>query len=569
MLAFLGGFSSATSMVIVEAIALATMVSNHIVIPTWLRLRRSGAISEDVRSLVLHARRLSIGLVLALGYGYYRISGGSGALAEIGLISFVGVAQFLPAMMGGIFWRGATRTGALLGLLTGFTLWAYCLFLPSFGDALLPAAVLEQGLWGLSWLRPRALFGTEGMDPLVHALFWSLLLNAAIFCIASMLSFPGAVERLQSAAFVNVFDGPVGPERWTRAAAEPEALLEMSQRIMGEEEAQSLFERAARAQGKSDSLLPDPTPAFLAALEQNLAGLIGAATAHAVISKLVGLETVTVEDLMVVARESAQLMEHSAQLEEQRGELSRTATALREANEKLTALSVQKDDFLTQISHELRTPMTSIRAFSEILAEGDLPPGVVARQGGIIRDEAVRLTRLLDDLLDLSVLESGRVQLSLSLASLEEMINRAILATGNIKPEREVEFLRDPLTEMVWLQTDADRLTQVLINLISNARKYCDASLPRIRISVKIRAGRVRIDIADNGKGIPKAGRNVMFEKFWRLPGETRASGAGLGLAICREIVTNLHGTIDYIPGQGGAAFRIILPLRLTPPGQS
>ncbi len=565
MLAFLGGFSSATSMVIVEAIALATMVSNHIVIPTWLRLRRSGAISEDVRSLVLNARRLSIALVLALGLGYYRVSGGSGALAEIGLISFAGVAQFLPAMIGGIFWRGATRTGALLGLVTGFALWAYCLFLPSFGDAILPASVLAEGLWSLPWLRPEAMFGTEVMDPLVHALFWSLLANTTVFCIASILSFPGPVERLQSAAFVNVFDGPVGPQRWARGAAEPEALLEMTQRIMGEDEAQSLFERAARAQGKSETMLPDPTPAFLAALEENLAGSIGAATAHAMISKLVGLDTVTVEDLMVVARESAQLMEHSAQLEEQREELARSTTALREANEKLTALSVQKDAFLSQISHELRTPMTSIRAFSEILTEGDLPAGVVARSGGIIRDEAVRLTRLLDDLLDLSVLESGKVQLSVSLVSVRDMIERAIMATEKMKPERDIEFMRDTIAEAVWLRTDADRLTQVFINLIANARKYCDSSHPRIRVAVRVRGGRVRVDVSDNGKGIPKALQSMVFEKFWRLPGEARASGAGLGLAICREIVTNLGGTIDYLPGQGGAAFRVVLPLRIEP----
>ncbi|VDC32003.1 ATP-binding protein [Pseudogemmobacter humi] len=564
MLAFLGGFSSATSMVIVEAIALATMVSNHIVIPTWLRLRRSGAISEDVRSLVLNARRLSIGIVLALGYGYYRVSGGSGALAAIGLISFVGVAQFLPAMMGGIFWRGATRTGALLGLITGFAAWAYCLFLPSFGaGAFIPAHVMEQGPWGISWLRPEALFGTDMSDPLVHALFWSLLLNSAVFCIGSILSFPGPVERLQSAAFVNVFEGPVGPQRWAQGAAEPEALLVMTQRIMGEEDAQILFETAARAQGKSESMLPDPTPAFLASLEEKLAGSIGAATAHAMISKLVGRDTVTVEDLMVVARESAQLMEHSAQLEEQREELARTATALREANDKLTTLSVQKDAFLSQVSHELRTPMTSIRAFSEILAEGDLPPATVARSGGIIRDEAVRLTRLLDDLLDLSVLESGKVQLSVSLVSVRDMIERAILATEKIKPGRDIAFIRDTTAETIWMRTDADRLTQVFINLIANARKYCDSSHPAIRIAVRVRGGRVRIDVADNGKGIPKASQPVVFEKFWRLPGEARASGAGLGLAICREIVTNLGGTIDYLPGQGGAAFRVALPLRI------
>ncbi len=109
MLSFLGGFSSATSMVIVAAIALSTMVSNHIVMPIWLSARSGGAsMSGDVRHVVLLSRRVSIGGVLALGYFYYRLSGGGAALAAIGLISFAGVAQILPALLGGMFWRGAT-----------------------------------------------------------------------------------------------------------------------------------------------------------------------------------------------------------------------------------------------------------------------------------------------------------------------------------------------------------------------------------------------------------------------------------------------------------------------------
>ncbi len=134
MLAFLGGFSSATSMVIVAAIALSTMISNHIVTPIWLRARGQGAtISGDVRSVVLTSRRISIIGILTLGYLYYRSSGGGAALASIGLISFAGVAQILPVMLGGIFWQGATKIGALAGLICGLVVWSYTMFLPSFG----------------------------------------------------------------------------------------------------------------------------------------------------------------------------------------------------------------------------------------------------------------------------------------------------------------------------------------------------------------------------------------------------------------------------------------------------
>ena len=567
MLAFLGGFSSATSMVIVETIALATMISNNVVMPLWLRLRPEAAMSGDLRSGVLLTRRLAIAGVLALGFLYYRFSGGSAALASIGLIAFAGMAQFLPALLGGIFWRGGTKVGALWGLLTGFAVWAYTLFLPSFGEgAAIAARVFSDGLWGLGWLRPHALFGTEGMDPLVHSVFWSLALNTMVFTLGSVLTFPDPVERIQGVAFVNAFDREAQAERlgWSHGQAEPEALLALAQRILGEE-ALTFFEAQARGQGK-EGFLPDLTPDFLAEAERKLAGSVGAATAHAMISQLFGRATVTVEDLMAVANETAQIMEYSARLEAKQEELTRTARQLREVNEKLTQLSVQKDAFLSQISHELRTPMTSIRSFSEILTEGDVPPGMVVDSGRIIHSEAVRLTRLLDDLLDLSVLENGTVQLNLELAHLGRMLDRAVQAASQTRPERRFEIVRNPMAEEVYLLTDPDRLVQVFINLISNARKYCDAEPAVLRLAVRQKGGRVTVDFIDNGKGIAKESQALIFEKFARLTDQTRAGGAGLGLAIVREIMTNLGGSITYLPGQRGAAFRVMLPLRLEKP---
>ncbi len=563
MLAFLGGFSSATSMVIIEAIALSTMVSNHIVMPLWLRLRPQTAVSGDLRLIVLLARRVSIAGVLALGYGYFRLSGGAGALAAIGLISFAGVAQVLPAMLGGIFWRGATRVGAAAGLSIGFATWAYSMYLPSFGpDAVISAQVFAEGPFGMGWLRPQALFGVAGIDPLLHAVFWSMVLNTGAFIAGSLLTFPGPEERLQGAAFVNVFEADnAGPRPWARGQAEPEALLVMTQRILGDA-ALGLFATEAKAQGK-EGYLPDASPEFVERLERRLAGSVGAATAHAMISELVGRDRISVEDLMAVANETAQIMEYSGRLEAQQTQLSRTAGALREANEKLTQVSVQKDAFLSQISHELRTPMTSIRAFSELLMEGDAPPQTVAAQAGIINAEAIRLTRLLDDLLDLSVLENGSVQLDVGLASLRKMIDRALVAAGNVRPERSFVIDRDPLAEDVFLRTDADRLVQVFINLISNARKYCDAAAPRLKIAVRQKGGRVTVDFIDNGTALPKASRALIFEKFARLSDPSRAGGAGLGLAISREVMANLGGNIGYLPGQGGPAFRVTLPLHL------
>ncbi len=567
LLSFLGGFSAATSMVIVASLALATMVSNHIVVPLWLRVRAARNLdSGDMRLLVLSVRRLSISLVLVLGYLYYVVTGGSEALAAIGLIAFVGVAQMLPALLGALFWRGASRTGAALGLVTGMVLWFYTLFLPSFGPGVfLSAQVMEAGPFGLAWLRPYSLFGLTTLDPLLHALFWSLLLNVLVFCIGSFLSFPSPMERVQSALFVNIYDR-TGPARsWTRPVAEAEDLLPIAQRILGVSEGQNFFRAQADLQGKQ-GFLPDITPEFLEALELKLSGSVGAATAHAMLAQSVGTAVVSVEDLMAVASETAQIMEYSAQLEAKSEELSRTARKLREANEMLQKLSVQKDAFLSQISHELRTPMTSIRAFSEIMMDTDaMSPEERTHFAQIIHDESIRLTRLLDDLLDLSVLEHGQVQLNISTVQLRELLDKAIRSSESVQADRKFRILRNRDPEDIEVTTDAGRLTQVFINILSNARKYCITDDPQMQIKVRERKGMVEVDFIDNGAGIPRDKQALIFEKFSRLTDEMQAGGAGLGLAICREIMHNLGGDIAYVPGQGGAAFRVSFPRVLAP----
>ena len=563
-LAFLGGFSSATSMVIVAAIALSTMVSNHIVMPIWLNARQGGAtITGDVRNVVLLSRRLSIAGILGLGYLYFKVSGGGAALAAIGLVAFVGVAQILPSLLGGIFWRGATRWGAAAGVAVGFAVWLWTSFLPSFGEgAVLSSSVFQSGPFGLALLRPQALFGIEGLDPLVHSVFWSILLNAFAFFVISLLTFPTPLERVQGATFVNILRYSESAGGWRGGIAEAEDLLMMSQRIMGSSEAQALFAAEASSQGKQ-GFLPDVTPDFLERLERKLAGSVGAATAHAMLAQLTGGVSVSVEDLMKVADEAQQILEYSNQLEAKSAELGRTARQLREANEKLMALSVQKDAFLSQISHELRTPMTSIRSFSEILMSDDRMPAADRRRySQIIHDETIRLTRLLDDLLDLSVLENGQVVLNEREDTLENILDRAVSATEKRDQAAPLAIERERSKERVTLFTDSDRLAQVFINLISNAQKYCDAEAPTLRIAVRDIAGRRVVDFIDNGAGIPRDAQQLIFEKFARGTDHRAAGGAGLGLAISREVMNRLGGAITYLPGQGGAAFRVTLPRR-------
>ena len=560
MLSFLGGFSSATSMVIVATLALATMVSNHIVMPVFLRARAGGAtVSGDVRDVVILSRRLTILGILLLGYIYFRISGGGAALAAMGLISFVGVAQFLPAMLGGIFWRGATRAGALAGLSLGFVIWGYSFFLPSIvpGDSVL-AGVFADGPFGIGWLHPQALFGIAGLDPMVHAVTWSLTLNTSAFVLVSLFTFPTPMERLQGAQFVNVFDHSDATQSWSSASATSEDLMIMTQRILGADEAQSLFRKAAREQGHGRAL-PDPTPSFLLHLERELAASVGAATAHAMVSQLVGRAAVSVDDLMAVADESAQILVYSNQLEAKSAELAQTARQLREANEKLTALSVQKDAFLSQVSHELRTPMTSIRSFSEILRDGaDLAPKDLRRYASIIHDDALRLTRLLDDLLDLSVFENGQVSLNMTRGRVADALANAI-RTAEASGRRGMTIRQVGFDADLWLTRDHDRLGQVFLNLVTNAQKYCDAEAPLLEISLERAGDGWQVHFTDNGAPIPETAHRLIFEKFARVD-QSRGTGAGLGLAICREIMARLGGEISFVPLPDGNRFVVTLP---------
>ena len=213
------------------------------------------------------------------------------------------------------------------------------------------------------------------------------------------------------------------------------------------------------------------------------------------------------------------------------------------------------------VTHEL----IHIVRFSKFLQRFDASPSEKLsedekrRYGGIIHDEAVRLTRLLDDLLDLNVLENGGVSLNTQTAELNTVLDHAIkTAISGAETVLQVDKRHIGFVE---LETDLDRLSQVFINVIRNAQKYCDAPHPLLKISVVQEVDRIMIDFVDNGSGIPEAAQDVIFDKFARVNPQ-KAGGAGLGLAICREIMQRLGGEISYLPGQGGAAFRVTIPQR-------
>ncbi|CAN5696722.1 ATP-binding protein [soil metagenome] len=576
LLAFLGGFSAATSMVIVASIALSTMVSNHIVMPIWLDRARSSGGAGDLRAVLLASRRLSILGILALGYLYFLVSAPD-ALASIGLISFAAMAQVFPALLGALYWRGATRAGALAGLGAGSLLWGYTLFLPSFeGAVLLTPAMIANGPFGIDALRPRALLGLDWLDPLTHTLFWTMLANVSLFTLVSLATTPRPLEQFQAAQFIDVFrQSTAGPSLVARSATS-EDLLTLATRILGPGPAQTLFAGAARLQGKPAGL-PEPTDRFIQSLERELAGSVGAASAHELVSQIAGRGTVSVDGLMKIADETLQLIETSRRLEAKSAELEATARQLRHANDQLKRMDALKDAFLSQVSHELRTPMTSIRSFAEILgAMPDVGSQDAQRFLGIIREEAQRLTRLLDELLDLSFLESGRVTFHIAPVRLSEVIDRALASTEGLLQSSGMPVVIEHGTGAgLAVESDFDRLAQVVINLVTNAVKYGMGEAPRVTIRTAARAGGgALIEVADTGPGIPRDKHEEIFEKFARLGEASLAGSAGLGLPIAREIMRNLGGDLRIVPNAAGArdtgaVFRIELPRRPAEPRAS
>jgi Na+/proline symporter/nitrogen-specific signal transduction histidine kinase len=567
LFAFIGGFSSATSMIIVESIALSIMVSNHIVMPIMLRLTQGRGLEggRSVSQLLLNARRFSIALILSLGFAYFYFTRGSNALAPIGLISFAGVAQFLPAILAALFWREASMKAATAAVAVGFVVWAWSSFMPSFGSSSpLVAALMAEGPWGVSWLRPEALFGLDGLDPLVHSVFWSLFLNTATLVVVSLFTTQSALERIQAGVFVDVFRPQgAGGRAMIRSTATADDLYFVAQRVLGGERADALFGSAAIEAGVARSELT-PTPKFIDRLERELAGSIGAASAHVMLSKVVSGDAVSLEEVMQMADETQQAIEYSQELERTSTELRSTALQLEAANRQLRELDVQKDDFLSQVSHEVRTPMTAIRAFSEILSdEGELKDEERKRFVGTIHKESLRLTKLLDEILDLSTFERGERNWKTLPVDAEEALDRALGVCDALARQHGVAMTVAERATGALVAAEANRLAQVLINLISNAIKYNDATRPEVRVRSWIEGDDYWVEVEDNGPGIAAEDAGKIFDKFYRgrTGNGSAQAGAGLGLAISREIIARMNGRLELVAGtKRGACFRITLP---------
>jgi hypothetical protein len=575
LLVFIGGISAATSMVIVETIALSTMVCNDLVMPILLRWKRLDvARRADFTRLLLDIRRGAIVAILLLGYFYFVAAGEAYALVSIGLVSFAAVAQLAPAFLIGLYWKGGSRNGALAGLSAGFAVWFYTLLLPAFArSGWFGMHVTEAGPFGIELLRPTELFGLAGLDTVTHSMIWSMIANVGAYMLVSLTGRQSAVGQSQAALFVDVFEQ--GAERglaW-RSTASPAALQALLARFLGPARSAELFRAYAAARGRASAEELRADAELLDFAELQLAGTIGAASAHAMVATVAQEEPLGLAEVMTIIDEASQLIAYSHKLEVKQQELEAATASLKAANERLQELDRLKDDFISTVTHELRTPLTSIRAFSEILHDNpDIDSAERHRFLGLIVKESERLTRLINQVLDLAKLEYGLAEWRSAEIDLREVVSDAVNATSALFAGRGVSVDARLARGVPAVVADRDRVMQVLLNLLSNAAKFCPERDGRVAVRLEAEGASVRVDVKDNGVGISRDHQAAIFEKF-RQVGDTltqKPAGTGLGLAICRQVMVRLGGRlwVESAPGRG-STFSFSLPLAAHAPAAS
>lgn len=317
LVAYIGGFSAATGMVIVETVALSTMICNELVLPLLLRIPQLRLLQqENLGPLVKRIRRCVIVAIIGLAYVYYRLFTGPDSLSSIGLLSFAAVLQFAPGLVGGLFWRRASYWGASSGLIAGFAAWLYCLLLPTLMTALGGGVQLVDGPFGIHWLRPDALFGITGLDLITHGTLVSLSLNLLFYVGGSLLVPARLRERLQAQSFIEERE-PISLHGSydARVSATVGDLLELMQRFLGRESAQAALNEFYQQRDKGKPRLNDRAEPQLARFtERLLAGALGASSARLLLSNTLRGQDMQLEDVMRLLDDTSNVIQFNREL---------------------------------------------------------------------------------------------------------------------------------------------------------------------------------------------------------------------------------------------------------------
>lgn len=518
-LIFIGGFSAATSMIIVETIAISTMLSNNLVMPyIFARSDFGTERNSSVTKKIINIRRLSILLVITLAYFYDKNVAHHFSLVSIGLISFAAVSQFAPAIIGGIFWKGASRLGALVGIILGFAVWFYTLIIPSMVSAhLINESIIVDGPFGWSILRPTALFGLEGFDSITHSFFWSMFFNLTAFVFISLNSKLSSQEVYQAEIFVDVYKFSSIEESnviWRGTAYLPD-LTSLLENFLGKERARLLLTNYANKH-KISLEQKSADPRIVSFSERILAGVIGSASARIMVQSVTKEEELHIDEVLKILHESQQIIEFNKELRKKSQELSKATEQLTRANERLRSIDEMKDEFLYTVTHELRTPLTSVRSLAEIIQDNpDLDDEQKSNFVSAIVKEAERMSHLITQVLNLERYESGRQKLNTSSFNAIDFVKDILESVEPLAQVKKIDLRFNYPNSMLLVYGDKDLLSQVLINLVSNAIKFTP-EFGMVIIKLTEINNELQFSVVDNGKGIEKDLHSLIFDKFFQ-----------------------------------------------------
>jgi Na+/proline symporter/signal transduction histidine kinase len=565
VLVFLGGFSAAISMIVVSSISLSTMLSNNLLIPYGFL----GSLQKDTQerntSRIVRIRRIGIFSLIILSFLYYRFFIMDYSLVSVGLISFVIVAQLAPAFFGALFWKRGSLIGAINGIFIGCSICFYTLLLPFFLSSLNPDSLFfKVGFGGFELLQPFQLFGLDYLEPVPHALFWSLFFNLMVY-LAFSVSFKGNYrERNYAEMYVDIDKYITNHENafvW-KGTAYVSDIEKVLKRFLGEDRtkrALSIFKMKYNI--APDNLMAD---ARLIKFSENLlTGHIGTASAKILIAGVTKEDKISLTEVLKILEESKETITINKKLTETSNELKQLTGQLKLANEALLVKDQQKDEFLDTVTHELRTPITAIRAASEILYEDEEIPEELRKQflQNII-SESDRLNRLIDKILDLEKFETGKQTIHLSEQNIIHTIANSIKPLQQLIANKGIHLEFNENQKPILIAYDDERIIQVMTNLISNAIKFCEDKEGIIIIQSKNEEEAVLVSVFNNGRGVNPDDLTSIFDKFYQSNNQNikKPIGSGLGLAISKQIIEAHKGKIWAENQENGVTFSFIIP---------
>ncbi len=548
LMVFLGGFSSAMSMVVISTLALSTMLSNNLIIPYGFLSKFSKEGSRKNMESIKTIRRLAIFFLIIIAYLFYKSFTLNRSLVSIGLISFVIIAQLAPSFFGGLFWRRGSSLGSKIGILVGFLMTVFTLIIPFTIDSqLIDSSFVQDGLFGLELLRPYHLFGMDFLEPVPHAFFWSLFFNTACYGLISVSTAGSYRERNFAEMFVDHTKYAALHEDayvW-KGEAYVKDLKNILNRFLGVIRTDRAF-KLFYMKYDLDVDSPFADARLVNFSEKLLTGTIGSASSRILISTVVKEEEISLSEVLNILDETQKTKASNKELREKSKELKQMADTIKNSNIELKQKDKQKDDFLDTVAHELKTPITSIRAFSEILLDNeDIDPVMRKKFLSSVLSESERVSRLINNLLDIEKLAKGNQELEVRSHQIDRTVKISIDKVKQFAQKNKVNIENKNTLDRV-LNYDEDRIIQVLINLLTNAIKFAEKEHGKVIVSLEVVANFIHISIRDNGKGIPTDELELIFDKFYQSKNQNilKPIGSGLGLAISKQIIESHKGKI-------------------------